>query len=70
MKQYTLGTFGVAEEEQYTALQDLLTEQLSPTALKREATCNALGVSQLAAQCLKEIDNYRRGEPYTDAYGV
>jgi len=70
MKQYTFGTFGVAEEEQYTTLQDILSEQLSPTALKREATCNALGVSQLAAQCLKEIDNYRRGEPFTDAYGV
>jgi hypothetical protein len=70
MKQYTFGTFGVAEEEQKTPLQDILTEQLSPTSLKREATCNALDVSQLAAQCQKEIENYRRGEPYTDVYGV
>jgi hypothetical protein len=70
MKQYTFGTFGVAEEVQYTALQDILPEQISPTALKRETTYNALDVSQLAAHCLKEIDNYRRGEPYTDTYGV
>ena len=24
----------------------------------------------LAAQCLQEIENYRRGEPYTESYGV
>ena len=70
MKQYIFGTSGIVEEEQYTALQDFLTEQLSLTVVRREATCNALSVSQLAAQCLKEIDNYRRGESYTDAYGV
>jgi hypothetical protein len=70
MKQYAFSMSSVAEEEQYTALQDLLAEQLSPTDVKREAPYNALGFSQLATQCLKEIDNYRRGEPYTDTYGV
>jgi hypothetical protein len=70
MKQYAFSMSSVAEEEQYTALQDLLAEQLSPTDVKREAPYNALGFSQLATQCLKEIDNYRRGEPCTDAYGL
>jgi DNA-directed RNA polymerase specialized sigma24 family protein len=70
MKQDAFSTSSVSEEEQYTALQNILTEQLSPAALKREAPYNALCVSQLAAQCLREIDHYHRGEPYTDAYGV
>ena len=70
MKRDAIGTSSVAEEEQRIALQDTLTEQLSPAALRRESPYNALSVSQLAAQCLKEIDNYRRSESFTDAYGV
>jgi hypothetical protein len=65
MKQYTLGTFGVAEEEQYTALQDLLTEQLSPTALKRVATCNALGVSQLHQRSGRRADQGWRADDWS-----
>jgi hypothetical protein len=29
-----------------------------------------LGLSVLVVQCLREIDNYRKGEPYTDKYGL
>jgi hypothetical protein len=70
MKQDAFGTSSVVEEKQRTGVQDTLTDQLSPAALRREAACNTLSVSQLTAQCLREIDSYRRGEPYTDAYGV
>ena len=70
MKQKAFGTLSVAKEEQRLALQGTCTEQLSPAALRRETPCNELSIPQLAAQCLKEIDNYHRGEPYTDVYGV
>ena len=29
-----------------------------------------MSLPALAAQCLQEIDHYRREEPYTDTYGV
>ena len=66
----SIRTLSVAEEEQRLALQDTFTEQLSPAAMRRETACNALSVPELAAQCLREIDNYHRGEPCTDAYGL
>src|SRR5271169_5977049 len=69
MKQDAFGTLSVAEE-QCTALQETLTKQVSPAAMSRVVPCNVLSVSQLAAQCLKEIENYHRGEPNSDAYGV
>jgi DNA-directed RNA polymerase specialized sigma24 family protein len=70
MKQNAFGTSSVAEEEQRIALQDTPAEQSTPAALRRETACDALSVPQLAAQCLKEIDNYRRGEPYSDVYAL
>ena len=70
MKQKAFGTLSVAEEERRLALHDTFTEQLSPAAMRREISCSALSVPQLAAQCMKEVDNYHRGEPYTDVYGV
>ena len=70
MKQKVLGTLCVADEDQRLALQDTCTEQLSPAFVRKETSCKALSIPQLAAQYLKEIDNYHRGEPYTDVYGV
>ena len=34
------------------------------------ALCREMNLPVLAAQCLQEIENYRRGEPYTESYGV
>ena len=70
MKQKAFGTLRVAEEERRLALQDTFTEQLSSAVMRRETPCSALSVLQLAAQCMQEVDNYHRGEPYTDVYGV
>ena len=70
MKQKAFGTLSAAEEERRFALQDTFTEQLSPATTRLEIQCNALSIPQLAAQCMKEVDNYHRGEPYTDVYGV
>jgi hypothetical protein len=70
MEQKAFGTLSTAEEERRLALQDTFSEQLSPDTMKRNTLCNALSIPQLAAQCMKEVDNYHRGEPYTDVYGV
>jgi hypothetical protein len=70
MKQKAFGTLSVSEEERCLALQDTSTEQLSPATMRRETSCNALSIPQLAAQCMKEVDNYHQGKPYTDVYGV
>jgi len=32
--------------------------------------CREMSLPVLAAQCLQEIDTYRKGEPYTDRYSV
>jgi hypothetical protein len=70
MKQDAFDTSSVEEEERHTALQSATTEPSSTASSFKEAACEALSVQALAAQCLREIDNYRRGEPWTDEYGL
>ena len=70
MKQKAFGTLNVSEQERYLVLQDTFTEQLSHATMRRETLCKALNIPQLAAQCMKEVENFYRGEPYTDVYGV
>ncbi len=69
MKRKAFGASIVAEEE-LLALQDTFSEQLSPTIMRKELSFSGLNTSQLAAQCMKEIDNFHQGEPNTDVYGV
>jgi hypothetical protein len=69
MKQNASSTFGV-KEEQRTVLQSAPVEQSTPASIRLEAACEALTVSQLAVLSQVELNNYRRNEPYTDAYGV
>jgi len=45
-------------------------EPSSPVPLLPNPLCSQMRLPALAAHCLKEIDNYRRGEPSTDTYGV
>jgi hypothetical protein len=42
----------------------------SPISLMSNPLCCEMSVPVLAAYCLKELSNYRRGEPCTDVYGV
>ncbi|HXZ04860.1 MAG TPA: hypothetical protein VEH81_08505 [Ktedonobacteraceae bacterium] len=70
MKQKASGTLSVTEEERRLAIQDTSTEQSTPAAKSSETLCNALSVAQLAEKCLKEIDNFHRGDPFTDVYGI
>jgi hypothetical protein len=45
-------------------------EQFSPAFLLPNSLCYEMGLPELAAQCLRELGNYRRGEPCTDTYGL
>ena len=70
MKQQAFGTTSAREEEQRTAFYSAPVEQSTPASLSLEAACEALSAQQLAALSQEELDNYRRGEPYTDAYAI
>jgi hypothetical protein len=70
MKQDTSDSSSIDEEEQSVILPGRPDEQSSPTSLKVEAACEALSVPELAHHCLREIENYRKGEPWSDEYGL
>jgi hypothetical protein len=70
VKQDAFDTSSIEEEEQPNVLQSTTTELSLPVSLKAEAACDALSVSVLAHHCLREIDKYRRGEPWTDEDGL
>jgi len=70
LSQDARGAPSVEGGAQRMTLQSTLTEQSSPASVKEQAGCSALTVSALAAQCLREIDNFHRGEPCTDTYSV
>lgn len=70
MKQHTFDTSKVVEEEQCISLQDTPIEPESPVSLIKEMAYSTLSIEALVAQCLREIENYRKGEPWTDDYGL
>jgi hypothetical protein len=70
MKQDTFDTSSIDEEEQAAALKNRSGEPSSPVSWLAEVACETQSVSELASHCLREIDNYRQGESYTDVYGV
>ena len=45
-------------------------EEPSPVTLQSISLSSELSLPVLAARCLAEIDNYRRGEPDTERYGL
>jgi DNA-directed RNA polymerase specialized sigma24 family protein len=56
--------------EPSTALERLPAVQSSPVSLMSSPRYSEMSVPVLAAHCLRELDNYRRGEACTDTYGV
>jgi hypothetical protein len=53
-----------------TASKNIDPEESSPVTLQSTSLPGELSLQVLAALCLAEIDNYRRGEPYTERYGL
>lgn len=70
MRQKAIDTPCVKDRAQETAVQSTPAEQASPASVRREAECSMLSVPALAAQCLRELSNYRQGEPCTETYAV
>jgi hypothetical protein len=53
-----------------TAPKNNTSEEPSPVTLQSISLSSELSLPVLAALCLGEIDHYRRGEPYTERYGL
>jgi hypothetical protein len=53
-----------------SALKRGASERLSPGFPQSNSLCRQMRLSVLATQCLREIDNYRRGKPFTDRFSV
>jgi hypothetical protein len=53
-----------------TAPKKNTSEEPSPVTLQSISLSSELSLPVLAALSLAEIDNYRRGEPYTEEYGL
>jgi hypothetical protein len=70
MKQDAFDTSNVEEEEQRIPLQSTPTESEPHVSSCKETAYNALSIETLVAHCSREIENYRRGEPGTDEYGL
>src|SRR3974390_101687 len=45
-------------------------EEPPPVTLKSTSLSSELSLPVLAEHCLREIDNFRQGKPYTERYGL
>jgi hypothetical protein len=68
---YNLKNTNCADDgESSSDRESISTERSSPVSLLSNPLCCEMSLPELAAQCLKELGNYRRGEPCTEAYGL
>jgi hypothetical protein len=70
MSQENMNTLCVMESVPQALVHQTPTQGGSSASLIHEASCRILSLPLLAAHCLEEIDKYRRGEPYTEIYGL
>ena len=70
MKQDAFNNSKVEEEEKRITFQGTSFEPEPHVSFFKETVYNLLSIEALVAQCSREIDNYRRGEPSTDEYGL
>ena len=68
---YNLKNTNCADDGELSSAQgSISTERSSPVSPQSNPLCCDMSLPLLAAQCLRELDHYRRGEPYTEAYGL
>ena len=60
----------VSYGESSTSPMSITPSRSSPVSLLSNPLFREMSIPAIAAQCLKEIDHYRRGELYMDTYGV
>jgi DNA-directed RNA polymerase specialized sigma24 family protein len=63
-------TNGADDEEPSRARESISHERSSPDSFMPNPLWSGMSLPLLAHQCLRELDNYRQGEPYTEAYGL
>jgi DNA-directed RNA polymerase specialized sigma24 family protein len=68
---YDLLDTNCADDGEPSSTQESIsTEGSSPDSFMPNPLWSEMSLPLLAAQCLREFDNYRRGEPCTEAYGL
>ena len=68
---YDLIDTGCTEDgESSNVARDIPVERFSPVSPLSSPMCCETSLPVLAAQCLRELDNYHRGEACTDVYGL
>src|SRR5438067_1978131 len=68
---YDLMDTGCAEDREPSYMaENIPAERLSPVSFLSNSLCCEMSLPELATQCLRELGNYRRGEPCTDTYGL
>jgi DNA-directed RNA polymerase specialized sigma24 family protein len=65
-----MDTLCIVDSVQQKISKPTPSQGITPTALMNEEACSLLSLPVLAAHCVREIDNFRRGEPYTERYGL
>lgn len=70
MVDYLMDRPGTDGGEQCTASESMHPVRSSPPSLLSHALYSEMSLPALTAQCVEELDNYRRGEPYMEAYGL
>jgi hypothetical protein len=58
------------DEEPFSVQENISAGRSSLDSFMSDPLLSELSLPLLAAQCLRELDNYRRGEPCTEAYGL
>ncbi len=60
----------VEDGEPSTIVAGIPAERFSPVSCLSHHVCCEMSLPELAAQCLRELGKYRRGEPCVDIYGL
>ena len=70
MVDHLMVTPGTDDGEPSIAPENVPTEWFSPVSLLQNPLYSELSLPVLAAHCMRELSNYRRGEMCTDSYGL
>jgi hypothetical protein len=70
MAYHLMDTNCAEDGEPSIAPESVPAEKESSVSLLSNQPCSELSLPVLAAQCLREIDTYRKGEPCTDTFGI
>jgi hypothetical protein len=70
MVDHRMDISGTEDAETSSTHESVPSEQSSPDLFLSDLQCSEMNLSLLAAHCFRELNNYRRGEAYSDSFGV